>query len=103
MNKEMLPKLKCSYVRLKPTLRQHGRERRGEGSPDLEFHVEDASKEKLSLRDRDSSILIPMNADHIHAYYTDIDRGDGRRRGILSLNVQLNLDGDRLWVDPLPR
>ena len=103
MNKERLPKLKGSYARLDPILQQRGWERRGLPSPDWEFCIEEASKEKLSLRHPDSGILLPVNADHIHAFITDIDRGDGRRRGVLSLNVQFHLEGERLTLVPLRR
>ncbi len=103
MNKGMLPKLKDSCVRIEPPLRELGRERRGDPPRNVEFWVEDASKERLSLRDHDSGILLHVNADHVYKLDTDISRRDGRRHWILSLNVQFCLDGDDLMIRPLRR
>jgi len=101
MNKEMLPKLKSSWVRLDPSLYHHGRGR----SLDLQFFVEGASREKLSLREPGSSMLLEVHADHIHAFYTDFDQRDGQRHGLLSLNVRysMEVDGGPIRFDPLRR
>jgi hypothetical protein len=90
VNKEMLPKLQNSWVRLDPGLYHCGRGR----SLDLQFLVEAASREKLSLREPGSTMLLEVPADHIHAYYTDSDHRDGQRHGVLSLDVEYFVEVD---------
>jgi hypothetical protein len=101
MNKKMLPKLKNSWVRLDPCIYHHGRGR----SLDLQFRVEEASREELLLREPGSTMQVPLPADRIHAYFKEPDRGDRQRHGILSLNgkYSLKVDGGPIRFDPLRR
>ena len=88
MNREMLPKLKNTWIRFSPGLYQAARRR----SLDLQFIVEGASKEGLLLRETGSTMQLQVPADHIYAYFSDFDQRDEQRHGVLSLNVQYTQD-----------
>jgi hypothetical protein len=88
VNKEMLTKLKNTWIRISPGLYQAARGR----SLDLQFFVEGASKEGLLLRETGSTMQLQVPADHIHAYFNDFDQRDGQRHGVLSLNAQYTQD-----------
>ena len=89
MNREMLPKLKNTWIRFSPGLYQAARRR----SLDLQFFVEGASKEGLLLRETGSTMQLQVPADHIHAYFSDFDQRDEQRsRGIAIPSPSIQAD-----------
>ncbi len=99
MNKDKLRKNEWTHVRLRPIARRfYG----GPGGSELEAIDDDWTLKQVvddgvQIENNRTNHGTTLGFDHIHHYATDPERGKGH--GVLVLTSQINIGGNRLWVE----
>jgi hypothetical protein len=104
MNWEQMKKNVGCRVQLVPTacrLDDAGREL---PSIDDDWNIEEVSTDGLRISNIRTGHVSTLGKDHVHHFTTNPDRSRaGIRHGFLTLNVQVFLQGNKLWVRPNAR
>jgi hypothetical protein len=73
-------------------------------SVDYDWIISDVSAEGVRISNPSTGHTTLLGKDHIHHFTSDPDRSQtGIRHGFLTLNVQVFLRGNKLWVRPSAR
>jgi len=99
MNKDALKKNSWSHVRIRPIAKRFwGAD--GPQLPPVDDHwlLYEVGDKTVFINNSATGHGTVLGLDQIHHYSSD--RATGPRCGLLTLNVQLHIGGDRLWIEP---
>jgi hypothetical protein len=103
VNLHQLKKNIGQRVQLEPiacSLDENGRERREAD----DWIIQDVSNDTIRISNVRAGHVTLLGKDHIHHFISNPDRSrEGPKYGFLVLNVQIFLQGDRLWLRPTSR
>ena len=99
MNKNALKKNAWNHVRIRPIAKRFF----GEVGPPLPpvddaWLIQEVGEEGVRISNTATGHGAILGYDHIHHFTSDPARG--ARSGFLILNVQMNIGGSRLWIEP---
>jgi hypothetical protein len=99
MNKDALKKNAWTHVRIRPMAKRFwGPD--GPQLPPVDDHwlLQEVGEKTVRISNSATGHGAVLGLDQIHHYSSDPPSGE--RCGILTLNVQLHIGGDRLWTEP---
>jgi hypothetical protein len=103
MNKAALKKNLYARVQLRPAAREF------DGNVELpkrddEWIIQAIEESRIRLDNTYTRHVAMLGYDHVHHFVSDPARAaSGITFGFLVLTVQINLSGDRLWIEPTLR
>lgn len=101
MNKDKLRKNINHRVRIRPIARRFNGKVELEQIDD-EWTIYEVTADGVIIRNRRIGHTKLLGFDHIHQYTSDPDRySDGFKCGFLTLTVQLNIDRNKIWIEPI--
>lgn len=103
MNLELLKKSLNQRVQLQPPARRSIEHGTGYEPIDDDWIIQDVSDAGVRVSNIRTGHVTTLGKDHIHHYTSNPDRSQaGRTFGFLTLNVQVFISGNKLWVKPNP-